>query len=122
VRPAPANLADYFREQASRHVRADRTVALDSRLFEVPAGLIGRIVQLHWHPEVPDEVEVLFENKSYGKAVLVNTAVNMKIGRASFKRRADDAASDTVPPPPLRGGELFGHRQSDSLGGDDELS
>ena len=121
VRPAPANLADYFREQASRHVRADRTVQLGGRLFEVPTGLIGRIVELHWHPESPDDVEVLFEKRSYGKAVLVNTAVNMKVGRASFTPRSKEGSQEPVPAPAVRSGELFVSRSLTPQEPDHEL-
>ena len=115
VRPAPTNLSDYFRERAERAVRTDRTVRLSGRYFEVQPGLIGRTVELFWHPESPDDVEVMFEQNSYGKAVLVNTIVNSKVGRDSFKPNPEKKAEPIGAETTMRGGELF--NKSHHLGG-----
>jgi putative transposase len=81
VRPAPAGLLDYFRQIEFRRVKKDRTVRLMGCMFEVPVGLIDRQVELRFHPEDLSQVEVFFQNKSYGIAPVVNIHVNAKIGR-----------------------------------------
>ncbi len=115
VRPAPANLSDYFREQATRRVRNDRTIQLEGRFFEVHPGLIGRKVEARWHTENPEDVEVFFEEASYGKAPLVDLAVNMRTGRDSLKEKEPKSEASENPSTeehPIKGGELFNEKQS----------
>jgi putative transposase len=81
VRYAPTDIDRYFRKVVTRLVRKDRVVQLDNRVYEVLPTLIDRQVELHFHPEEPDEIEVYFDGRSYGKANLVNVAVNKKLGR-----------------------------------------
>jgi putative transposase len=81
VRPAPAHLLDYFRQIEFRRVKKDRTVRLMGFIFETPVGLIDRQVELRFHPEDLSQVEIFFQNKSYGIAAVVNPHVNSQIGR-----------------------------------------
>jgi transposase InsO family protein len=81
VRPAPAHLLDYFRQIEFRRVKKDRTVRLMGYIFEAPVGLIDRQVELRFHPEDLSQVEIYFQNKSYGMAQIVNPHVNSQIGR-----------------------------------------
>lgn len=81
VRPAPAHLLNYFRQIEFRRVKRDRTVRLMGCSFEVPVKLIDRVVELHFHPEDLSQIEVYFQNKSYGMASVVNPHVNAVIGR-----------------------------------------
>jgi len=81
VRPAPAHLIDYFRTIEFRRVKKDRTIRLLGTLLEAPVGLIDRQVELRFHPENLSQVEIFFQNKSYGMAALVNPHINSQIGR-----------------------------------------
>ncbi len=81
VRPAPARLLDYFRQTEFRRVKKDRTMRLMGNIFEAPVGLIDRQVELRFHPEDLSQVEIYFQNKSYGMAQIVNPHVNSQIGR-----------------------------------------
>lgn len=81
IRPAPKGLLDYFRQIEFRRVKKDRTVRLLGNLFEAPVALIDRQVELRFHPEELSQVEIFFQNKSYGMASIVNPHVNSQIGR-----------------------------------------
>lgn len=81
VRPAPAHLLDYFRQIEFRRVKKDRTIRLMSSIFEAPVGLIDRQVELRFHPEDLSQIEIFFQNRSYGMAVAVNPHINSQIGR-----------------------------------------
>lgn len=81
IRPAPAYLLDYFRQIEFRRVKKDRTVKLLGVMYEVPMGLIDRQVELRFHPDKLLEVEIFFQNKSYGVAIKVDPHVNSIIGR-----------------------------------------
>ncbi len=81
VRPAPINLIDYFRLVQFRRVKKDRTIQLNGTTFEVPVDLIDLKIEAKYHNESPDDVEIFFENRSFGKAVLLDREVNFRIGR-----------------------------------------
>lgn len=81
IRPAPSNLKDYFRKAALRRVGKDRTITLNGRLYEAPVPLIGKRVTLLFHEKQTDNIEIIFENKSYGMAVPVNLHVNCRVRR-----------------------------------------
>lgn len=83
IRPAPADLRDYFRIPVVRKVDKDRTVSLNGRLFEAPVGLIGRKVTLLYHHNDPLRVEVIFDERSYGFLVPLNPGVNGRIRRTA---------------------------------------
>lgn len=78
---APNNLKDHFRARARRRVAKDRTVTLDGRLYEAPVSLIGQQVELFFHPQDPECVEIRFQQQSYGILRLVNLAVNCRVKR-----------------------------------------
>ena len=107
LRPAPADLADYFRTPARRKVDKDRTVSLGGSLFEAPAGLIGQTVTLLYHKHDPQRIEVLFDEKSYGFLTPLNPGINSRV------RRLAKQDTDLLPPkhppedPTYRGGSLF---------------
>lgn len=81
VRPAPPDLINYFRQIEFRRVRKDRTIKLHGVSFEVPVGLIDRKIELRYFAEDLSQVEVYFENKSYGMAKVVDVLINSEIGR-----------------------------------------
>jgi putative transposase len=115
VRPAPSGLLDYFRQIEFRRVKKDRTVRLMGTLFEAPVALIDRRVELRFHPEDLSQVEIFFQNKSYGVAVVVNTHINSQIGRnwdphpSSVKPEAEILTME-IPHPT---GQLFQNKSED---------
>lgn len=72
VKPVPMDLADHFRTEARRTVTKDRTIALDGRLYEAPAALIGKRVKLLYYGHEPTKVEIIYGNKTYGFAVITD--------------------------------------------------
>lgn len=81
LRSAPARLDDYFRVIKKRKMNKDRTFKLNNKSYEGPSALIDRWVDVKFHDDDRDTIEVFFEGKSYGKAILVNAHLNSKIGR-----------------------------------------
>jgi putative transposase len=81
LRAAPDNLHDYFRKVARRKVNKDRSITLNGRLYEAPVALIGKRVELLYHESQPEQIEVKYQNKSFGMLVAVNLNVNCRIKR-----------------------------------------
>jgi putative transposase len=81
LRPAPKDLIDYFRGIEFRKVKKDRTLRLNGTIFELPVSLIDLQVELRFHREIPNEVEIFYEGRSFGFAVLLDRHVNFKLGR-----------------------------------------
>jgi len=107
IRPAPPDLLEYFREVERRLVRKDRSVVLEGRLFEVPTVLIDKRVELRFHRDDPDHVEVYYEGRSFGKAVLLDQNVNSKIGRDWRHSRPKTPEDPVLQAPTITGGQLF---------------
>jgi len=107
LRPAPADLENYFRQVARRRVAKDRTVSLNNRLYEAPVQLIGRQIQLLYHDHRPERVEILYQQKSYGFLVPLDLNVNCRVRRARDGDRIE--ATDRKE---YRGGSLpFGKKE-----------
>ncbi len=101
LRCAPADLHDHFRKTVRRRVNKDRTITIDGRLFEVPVGLIGKQVELRYHPEVADTVEIFVNQQSHGFVRPVDLHVNCRV-----KRDKNNNAQLTSDEPPYTGGRL----------------
>jgi putative transposase len=95
LRKAPENLPEYFRKREERTVNNDRTVKLDGRLFEAPAGLVGMKVILRF--ENYDRIEVFLDDQSKGFLRDLDQGVNSRIKR--------DGTGPVMPP--ASGGTLF---------------
>jgi len=83
LRPTPPHLEDFFRKRTVRKVEKDRTVALNSRLYEAPVSLIGKKVVLLYHDHDPARVEIFWEERSYGFISLLDQRVNFRVRRSS---------------------------------------
>jgi len=59
----------------------DRTVVLDKRLYEGPVELIGKQVELLFHEEERDLVEIRYKQQSYGILKQVDLNVNCRVKR-----------------------------------------
>ena len=86
----------------------DRTVVLNGRLYEAPVALIGRQVELLYHADDPERVEVRYGQKSYGIATPVNLYVNCRV-----KRDKNSNVDISADPARYLGGRLFKERASD---------
>lgn len=80
-RPAPPRLAEYFRKITTRQVKKDRSFRLDGRMFEAPVSLVDRTIELRFHEQSPEQVEMFLDGMSFGQATLLDPHVNAKIGR-----------------------------------------
>ena len=81
IRSAPQNLRDHFRKVARRRVNKDRSVVLDRILYEAPVKLIGKQVELLYHEDERESVEIRYKNKSYGMLVQIDIHVNCRVKR-----------------------------------------
>jgi hypothetical protein len=102
-RPAPKDLINYFRMIEFRRVKKDRTLRLNGTIFELPVSLIDRHVELRFHREAPAEVEIFYEGRSFGFAVLLDRHVNLKLGRNHKIVLSEKEVKETTIP----SGELF---------------
>ena len=85
IREVPQNLRDFFRKTARRRVAKDRTISLGGKVFEAPVALIGKQVELLFHDEEPDRVEITVQGKSFGMATPVNLNVNCRVKRDKYR-------------------------------------
>jgi len=103
LRMAPKNLKDHFRKKVYRRVASDRTVTIGARLFEAPVALIKKRVALLYHEEVPEQVEIIWNDKSYGRIRPVDIHVNCRVKRdrdSKNENHTDDQAG-------YQGGKLW---------------
>jgi hypothetical protein len=81
LRPAPDDLRDYFRKVARRKVAKDRSITFEGKLYEAPVSLIGKQVELLYHENDPDYIEIKWNNESYGIVRPVDVHVNCRVKR-----------------------------------------
>jgi putative transposase len=84
LRVAPKDLKDYFRKPDWRRVARDRTVVLNGRLYEAPVDLIGKQVLLLFHRHQPEQVEIFYDQQSYGFLKLLDLHVNARVRRDKY--------------------------------------
>ena len=100
VRPVPHDLWDYFRFVEFRQVKKDRTLRLNGVFFEAPVDLIDKRVELRFHKECPEEVEIFFDGRSFGMATILDKQVNFKVGR-------NQKVISELQKTPIENGKLF---------------
>ncbi len=81
IRPTPDNLKDHFRKTVRRKVNRDRTIVLDQHLYEGPVALIGKQVDLLYHENEYDRVELKYKQESYGFLRQVDLHANCRVKR-----------------------------------------
>ncbi len=108
LRTSPANLKDYFRKVARRKVNKDRTITLNGRLFEGPIPLIGKRVELLYHESEPENVEVKYQNQSFGMIRPVNLTVNYRVKRDKNNNPQIHVDNHTTS---YRGGKLWSSKR-----------
>jgi putative transposase len=84
VRPLPpgTDLRRLFFHRLDRLVRRDSTFLLRNRLYEAPAALAGRKIEVRFDPVDTSEVEVWWEGKRQATARLLDAVVNGKLPAA----------------------------------------
>lgn len=81
LRGAPDNLMDHFRTTVRRRVNKDRSVIVNRRLYEAPVALIGKRVEVLYHEDAPELVEIRCQGDSYGLLRQVDLHVNSRVKR-----------------------------------------
>jgi len=81
LRAAPDNLLDHFRTTVRRRVNKDRSVVVNRRLYEAPVALIGKRVEILYHEDTPEQVEIRCQGESYGFLRQVDLHVNSRVKR-----------------------------------------
>ena len=81
LRGAPDNLMDHFRTTVRRRVNKDRSVIVNRRLYEAPVALIGKRVEILYHEDAPELVEIRSQGASYGLLRQVDLHVNSRVKR-----------------------------------------
>jgi transposase InsO family protein len=102
LRAAPDNLQDYFRTTVRRRVNKDRSVVVNRRLYEAPVALIGKRVEILYHEDAPEQVEIRCQGESYGLLRQVDLHVNSRVKRD--KNGQVELVGDNV----ASGGQLWG--------------
>jgi hypothetical protein len=81
TRTAPADLEDHFRKEVRRRVTKDRTVSINNLIYEAPTRFIGEQLQLLYHEDRPDRVEILHKGANHGFLVPLDLNANSKVKR-----------------------------------------
>ena len=102
LRAAPQDLRDFFRKTVRRRVNKDRSITVDKRLFEAPVALIGKQVEVLYHPESPELVEIRCAEQSWGLHRALDLHVNSRVTRTRNGTVALHAE-----PAPCDGGKLW---------------
>ncbi len=76
------DLDEIFMHEVKRVVYKDCSFTLYGLLYEVPSVLRQKKIKLRFNPFLPvRELEIIYDNKSYGEARLVNTYANTRVKR-----------------------------------------
>ena len=76
------DIDEVFKHEIRRRVYRDCTFTVDGVLYEVPSVLKGRNIKVRFDPfQTQRSMEVIYENRSYGQARVVDTYANTRIKR-----------------------------------------
>ena len=92
TRTAPRDLEDHFRKEVRRRVTKDRTVSINNLIYEAPTKFIGEQLQLLYHEDRPDRVEIIHKGSSHGFLVPLDLNANFKV-----KRERDETEIEKSP-------------------------
>jgi len=110
IRKAPPDMESFFRTRVWRKVNKDRSVSLNSHLFEAPTGLIGKKIELVYSETDPLNVEAIFNDQSWGTLTILDKQINSEVHRSDHKPASKDLqnqASDPAKITAVQGGKLF---------------
>lgn len=103
TRTAPPDLEDHFRKEVRRRVTKDRTVSISGRTYEAPTKFIGEQLQLLFHEDRPESVEIIYKGATQGFLVPLDLNANCKV-----KRDRDGNEPKSSP----TGGKLYFNQES----------
>ena len=89
TRTAPVDLEDHFRKEVRRRVTKDRTVSINNLIYEAPTKFIGEQLQLLYHEDRPDRVEIFYKGTSHGFLVPLDLNANFKVKRERNETEAE---------------------------------
>ncbi|MBC8552161.1 MAG: transposase [Candidatus Brocadiales bacterium] len=115
VRPAPPLLLDYFRIVDFRRVKTDRTFRLNGVLFEAPVPLISKKIEVRYHEDDSSNVEVFFNNQSFGFADKLDPHVNFKVGRRWKTIKHNKKVIEVPKTVKIKSGQLFKGKEDESI-------
>ena len=76
------DLDEIFKHEIRRRVYSDCTFTLDGVLYEVPVVLKGKNIKVRFNPfQTQRKLELMYENRSYGQARVVDTYANTRVKR-----------------------------------------
>jgi transposase InsO family protein len=76
------DLDEIFMHEVKRIVYKDSSFTLNGLLYEVPSILSQKKIKLRFNPFLPvRRLEIIYDNKSYGEARLVDTYANTRVKR-----------------------------------------
>ena len=76
------DLDEIFKHEIHRRVYSDCTFTLDGVLYEVPVVLKGKNIKVRFNPfQTQRKLELMYENRSYGEARVVDTYANTRVKR-----------------------------------------
>ncbi len=76
------DLDEIFKHEIRRRVYSDCTFTLDGVLYEVPVVLKGKNIKVRFNPfQTQRKLELVYENRSYGQARVVDTYANTRVKR-----------------------------------------
>jgi hypothetical protein len=90
------DLEEIFLHRMKRKIYADRTLSLEGILYESPAHLVGKQVEIRFNPKDKREVKIYFEGKLEGIAKPADPYHNC------FVKRDDDSKELRSVTPPLK--------------------
>lgn len=86
------DLEDHFRKEVRRRVTKDRTISINNLIYEAPTKFIGEQLQLLYHEDRPDLVEIVHKGASHGFLVPLDLNANFKV-----KRERDETETEKTP-------------------------
>jgi transposase InsO family protein len=95
LRTLPDNAGSLFLTRAKRRVRADATISLDGKPFEVPVHLKGCRVEVHYDPFAMDDetstLEIFYQGLQAGLARPLNKQLNARTyGSGDYQRKDEN--------------------------------
>jgi hypothetical protein len=88
-------------------------VALKSRLFEAPVGLVGKKIEVVFNESDPLDVEAFFNGESWGKLTLLDQQINSKVFRDDYEPKSKEQIIMPEASPDIKAGKLFESGEKD---------
>jgi len=84
-RASEEELREYFLSRMERKVKNDSTISINSIIYEVPARLIGCVIEIRHSHESPNELYLYENNERVQRILPVDVRANGKLYRPSSR-------------------------------------